>query len=342
LWDVVFLTYGIRAEWNPAYGEDARPNLAPRYGAAMTREFGSITAKLRGSYGRATRPPGSGLKNAVADQFFGKTYPGKFPVFDSQLANPDLGPEFQRGGEGGVELYLGNRVSLVVTRYNQTVNALISYVNGADSVRSLVPDPYGMCATSTSSCGYQYVTQAQYLNIGNIRNQGWEIQGTSNIGPFNTRGTYSWSKSRVIGVDQRFRTRFDATIYPQYQPGSSLNYLPEHTWGATIGYARAATTVALTLNGTGLTTSFDSELKTKIFYSRIDAAKPRMAVPNSLQQKMTRPGYTIADFNASQQLSSTVASFLQVLNIADYYRDDYSNNNASMGRQTRIGVRVRL
>src|SRR5690606_16924824 len=54
LWDQMFLTYGMRAEWNPFYGDEAQPNVAPRYGVAYTRAWGSVTTKMRASYGRST------------------------------------------------------------------------------------------------------------------------------------------------------------------------------------------------------------------------------------------------------------------------------------------------
>lgn len=198
--DALFFTYGLRAEWNPNYGEEAQPNLAPKYGVAYTKELGFMTTKLRASYGRSTRPPaddqrlGERETNAVSISRWG--------TYDVVLANPELGPEHQQGGEGGIELYFGNRGSLVVTRYNQTVNNLISEVP-IDSVQSLVSDAVFDCGTPKDN-GYCYTKQWQNLNVGSIRNQGWELQGSINTGPFTTRGTYSWTKSRVIGITPKY------------------------------------------------------------------------------------------------------------------------------------------
>jgi outer membrane receptor protein involved in Fe transport len=205
--DQLFLTYGLRAEWNPNLGKEAIPNYAPRFGAALTRSVGAITAKVRASYGRSTRPPTPRLQSAQSILSYGYDHLfADYGNFDMFVANPLLTPESQQGGEGGLELYLGTRASFVVTRYNQTVDGLIERIN-VDSVRSLAQFPtYYEGPLDTAGYGYQY--QAKYLHIGSIRNQGWELQGTLNLGPFATRGTYSWTKSRVIGITPMYRSYF--------------------------------------------------------------------------------------------------------------------------------------
>src|SRR5262249_52882271 len=148
-------------------------------------------------------------------------YGGMFAIV---FANPELVPEHQQGGEGGLELYLGTHGSLVVTRYNQTVDGLIAQPV-VDSVRSLVPCPIGQCEASSSSRdanGYGYWRQYESLNMGSIRNQGWELQASANLGPLTTRGTYSWTKSRTIGVNPKYRAFF--ANQPQYTPGATFQY----------------------------------------------------------------------------------------------------------------------
>src|SRR5204863_7802682 len=135
---------------------------------------GSLTAKLRGSYGRSTRPPQPQLKiGQTAAERFGSGwayYSLYYENFDIQFANPELGPEYQQGGEGGLELYLGTRGSLVITRYNQTVDGLINNVSPIDSVRALQPGLTGIsgCGNENNlrSDGYCYLVQGQNLNVG--------------------------------------------------------------------------------------------------------------------------------------------------------------------------------
>jgi outer membrane receptor protein involved in Fe transport len=350
--DALFLTYGLRAEWNPNYGKEASPNVVPRYGMAYSREFGAVTAKLRASYGQSTRPPMIDQKRALK-----QTQQFRIDVYgphDDRLANPALGPEFQKGGEGGLELYLGNRASLAVTRYNQTVNGLIALVPGADSVRSLTPNPifFGVytCAdlillnlptycSSQDASGYGYSIVNQNLNVGSVRNQGWESQASLVTGPLTTRGTYSWTKSRVIGVTPKYRSLLQGGLY---QVGRSVQTLAEHTWALTFSYVQARSSVSLNVNGIGPMMRFENELTAAIDYSRLYQDKPRTSNPWSSANSYPTPGYTQADLNVAHRLSNTIEGVLQVQNLSNYYHNDYNERFATIGRQTKVGMRVRF
>lgn len=327
--DAVFLIYGLRAEWNPNYGEDAQPNLAPRYGIAYTREIGPVTTKLRASYGKSTRPPTETQR--LAELQDNATLIGLYGLYETNYANPELQPEYQQGGEGGVELYFGALGSLVVTRYNQTVDNLIAQPR-VDSIRSLVPNTSG---------NYTYTGITQYLNLGSLRNQGWELQGSLNTGPFTTRGTYSWTKSRVIGFLPEYASKISSSASYQYQKGSTFNFLPEHTWALGFSYARGASRVLLNVNGTGSAfRSFADEVWLEVNRRRFDTMKPRLNLPGSY--RATSPHYVMADLNASQRFSNLIEGILQVQNLGDYYRADNSAQYVVMGRQTKIGLRIRM
>jgi len=117
LWDALFLTYGVRAVYNPNIGKDQNPNLEPRYGIAYSQDVGGLTAKLRASYGTATRPPRVGAKDAgqySLDQSQDEIIRRLWGTDVTRLANPDLVPESQQGWEGGADFYVGARGSLEV------------------------------------------------------------------------------------------------------------------------------------------------------------------------------------------------------------------------------------
>src|SRR5687767_13725408 len=105
--EAMFHIDGLRAEWKANYGEEGQPNLAPRYGVSYTRDIGPLSAKLRASYGRSTRPPTETYKEAKSNTqgicfFFGGgtgASTSQYGEFDCQKANPELGPEHQQGGE---------------------------------------------------------------------------------------------------------------------------------------------------------------------------------------------------------------------------------------------------
>jgi len=343
MFDRLFLTYGLRAEWNPSFGDAVRPNYAPRYGVAYTADVGALTAKLRLSYGRSTRPPQATLKTGIkmTDTWNGDLFKADYGDIYYSLPNPDLGPEFQQGGEGGLELYLGSRASLVVTHYNQTVDGLI-YSPYADSARSLHPIPVGGLYFSRDAQGYGYVWQYQYLNIGSIRNQGWELRSTVTTGPLTTTGTYSWTKSRSLGVTpkyQHFFTSGQCGFCPQFERGATFEYLPEHTWAMDFTYAHAGTTVGLHVSGVG-----QFRKQSSAFYNRYLSYNLRLQSDllntRGYGALSFDPGYALSDLNASHRLSSHVESILQVQNVTNYYSNDFDETYASMGRQTKVGLRV--
>jgi len=356
VFDQLFFTYGLRAEWNPGYGSAAEPDYAPRYGVAYTTEVGPVTAKIRASYGHATRPPDVTTKQAQANPSSSLT--PIYGTYNSTIANPNLGPEFQRGGEGGLELYLGTRGSLVITRYNQTVDGIIISVPGADSIRSLQPHPvyfgFADCllimrfhlptvCSSQDAAGYGYAELQQNQNAAAIRNEGWELQGSVVTGPLTTKGTYSWTKSRSLGVFHQYLSKFDVIGYPTFQPGATFDYLPEHTWAVGMTYVQAATTVAFNLTGVGrLVTTNDARTWHRYldFGIRLDQNRGREETTGDYVS--ANNGYVLADLNATHRFSSSVESVVQVQNLANRYANDRIGSWASMGRQTKVGFRLSL
>jgi len=337
--DELFFTYGMRAEWNPNFGKDAEPNYAPRYGVAYTRSVGVLTAKLRASYGRSTRPPGPRLKQATRASVWDEHW---FPPHDEVLANPQLGPEFQQGGEGGVEFYLGTRASLVVTRYNQTVDNLILKPK-VDSIRSRLPDPYqngGNCYTPGQLGPYCYDPQSKNLNTASIRNQGWELQGTLSLGPLTERGTYSWTKGRVLGLTPVGRQTYGS--YSAFQPGATILLLPEHTWALGTTYTTARSTIALTITGTG---QVPVQVDGNYFRFRSGAIRLDANIANEDQFRgfigMMQP-YALADLTASRRLSTRVEAVMEFRNLTNHYANDFAGGYAVIGRQEKAGFRLRL
>jgi outer membrane receptor protein involved in Fe transport len=343
--DQLFLTYGLRAEWNPNFGDEAQPNYAPRYGVAYTRGLGALTAKVRASYGRSTRPP---IPNMTAKMLASHTDSpaldlAEYGDYVFRFANPDLAPEHQSGGEGGLELYFGTRGSLVVTRYNQVIENLIANTR-IDSVRSLAPNPVSGSQNGVlDSQGYGYKFQYQVLNVGSIRNQGWELQGSVNTGPLTTRGTYSWTKSRVIGVTAAVRRLFPAVDYPEYQPGATFEFLPEHTWALGTTYAYGTTTVGLHVTGMGRfrTSSSRNVFDLRNLIGSIRLSQNRMRMDDN-GYVFFNAGYALADLVASHAFTARAEGVLQVQNLGDSYANDVDANYATMGRQVKLGARLRL
>jgi len=335
LWDAVFLTYGLRAEWNPGFGANVTPNLAPRYGIAMTRDFGALTVKVRGSYGRATQPPGDDAKNgftcAQADPYYQLAYGADC---DLQKPNPNLLPSHQRGGEGGVELWYGNTGALQITRYNQTDN---------DQIKPITVDSVQMTAAGRAI--YTYCVKPwdcqlsvfENVNVGSVRNEGWEVVAHWTTGPLTNKGTYSWTKSRIIGITERWRPYYGG----RYVVGGSFSQFPEHTWALEEIYARGGTSVSLNIHGEGRTLHNLLGILTNRYQYRLPLTMVRYTpIGNAFINGM--PGYALADLNASQRFSSRTDGTLQIQNLSNAYHNEGITGSAVMGRLTKLGLRLRF
>jgi hypothetical protein len=338
LLDAIYLTYGLRAEWNRAFGEESNPNLAPRYGIAAVHDFGSVSIKARGSYGQSTRPPNAGLKRS--ERSTSVAVRRLYGEFDRRLANPDLGPESQRGAEGGLEMYFGTRASLIVTRYNQTVDHLITDIYGADSLRSLLPNPTLASSDFRDADGYGYIYQSQVLNAVSLRNQGWEVQGSVNAGPMTVRSTYSYTKSRSLGITPKYAS-IVPSYYLQFRKGASFTSMPEHTMATTVAYNRPSTTVSLTFNRIGVLTTYGGgPLFTQSLTSsiRLTSDRSRATTCNCEYQS---PGYFTSSLDAMRRFSPRFEGVLQILNLGNFHQGDLAVIDATIGRQTKVGFRAR-
>jgi outer membrane receptor protein involved in Fe transport len=158
LGDRVFLTTGLRADGNTAFGEDLGVQLYPKVSVSYVLSDEAFwneswgTLKLRAAYGHAGRAPGAfdAVRTWQPNQL------GNQPAFlPENRGNPNLGPERTEEVEAGFDAsILDERLSTTFTYYHQiTRNALFP-------VRQ-VP----------SSGGWG----SQIENVGKIRNTGVEL-----------------------------------------------------------------------------------------------------------------------------------------------------------------------
>lgn len=153
-----FLTLGLRADGNSAFGENLGLELYPKASASYVisdepfwnEGWGEL--KLRAAYGHAGRAPGAfdAVRTWNAVGFGGNPafYPGS-------VGNPDLGPErtreYEFGFDGG---FLNRRANIEFTYYHQlTTDALMNVLQ--------IP-----------SMGF---LGSQLRNVGTIRNKGVEL-----------------------------------------------------------------------------------------------------------------------------------------------------------------------
>ena len=103
-WERLFITLGLRADDNSAFGTEITPRAAIAY---LFKETGT---KLKGSYGEGFRAP-------TLNELY---YPG--------FGNPDLRPEESRSWEGGLEQRVwGDKGFIGVTYFRNDFRELIEY-----------------------------------------------------------------------------------------------------------------------------------------------------------------------------------------------------------------------
>lgn len=183
-----FLTLGVRADGNTAFGENLGLEIYPKVSVAYVlsdepffpKNFG--TWKLRGAYGHAGRAPGA--FDAVRTwQPVG--WNGASAFLPAKVGNPDLGPERTSELELGFDASLLNeRVSLVFSYYNATTND------------ALLP------VTQIPSLGF---SGTQLRNVGVIKNKGVEVtlSGTVIESPnfgWNVGVNYSHNRNELAGL----------------------------------------------------------------------------------------------------------------------------------------------
>jgi outer membrane receptor protein involved in Fe transport len=182
--DLLFLTGGLRAEQNSDFGDSLGTPVSPQVGFSYVRSMGGATLKLRGSWGRAIRPPDPGTKG------------GSVVSGSVTLANPQLGPQRQQGWDAGVDAIFGANGSLSVTYFNQTAGNLIQYV-----LLSASPTP-----------------TYQFQNVARVENTGVELEGTLSSGPLRLRGQYGYVRSRIADLGPNYTGDLQVGDQPRATP----------------------------------------------------------------------------------------------------------------------------
>ena len=220
-----FATAGLRVEGGAGTGF-GNLELLPMLGAATVHAVGPATVKLRAAYGKGIRATSTALRESG---WMGVRRP---------LVAIGLEPEAQAGVEGGMDLLVGRAVGLHVTRFDQRATGLIQPV-----IVGMTSGSAGVGGAASTVRRVTYVLQ----NVGEIRNDGWELRATASAGALSATGTLALVDSRV------------ARLAPGYsgdlRPGDRMLEVPARTasLGATWTARRWATswTVARAADWTG-------------------------------------------------------------------------------------------
>ncbi len=292
----LFLTGGLRAERNDNFGATFGTAWSPRIGGAYALELGPATVKLRASYGESIRAPANGERDAFVQSF------------QTQIANPNLAPERQRGIDGGVDAFMG-RASVGVTYYNQQAIDLIQAI--------VLSGPNLLVPTS------------QNQNVSRVRNNGWEFEGRAPFGPVAIGGTYSITNSRIEALFPN---------YPSggYQVGDRLLGIPTSSAGATVTYtpvSRTTLTASMTYIGHWIEHDWRAE------YGFFFGGQAYRGTDRAYW--MEYPSVTKLGVGLSQTLTSQVTAFTRLENVGNNLRFEANNITFRMPRSVIVGANVR-
>lgn len=292
--NTLFLTAGVRSEANTGFGADHGAVTLPLLGAALARTHGPVTLKLRAAYGNGIRPPSPGAASASVVRTW------------QQIANPDLGPESQRGTEYGMDLHVAAHTRVHVTVFDQIANGLIQLV------------PINVQSQPKT---------VQQQNIGAIENKGWEIEGSSTVGRVLLSGHYAKTASRVRSVAPRYTGTLRA--------GDRMLEVPAWTAGVTSALDLGRVNVSATVWRVGDWVNYDwITLYRTVFVER--------RAPGPVRNYwITYPGFTRVRASASARLWRGAELVARGENLTNEQNAGRDNLHVNTGRTIMLGLRLR-
>ncbi len=296
-WDALSITGGLRLDWNSTFGSDYGAAASPRVGAAYSSRVGGLDFKLRGSYGEAIRPPQPGQGEASVTGV------------QQQYANPNLGPEKQRGFDVGLDVFVSDRFSVGITYYHQEAVDLIDNVLADASAQPLA---------------------FQFQNAGRVNNRGWELEaGARLLSSLRLRATYSFMSSRIAALAPGYSG--------DYRIGNQINQVPRHTGGLEATFTPTATT------SLGTSAVFMGSWTNPDFVALLGVVYAGHPFRGSLRDYwISYPGFTKVNLNVSQQLTSLLRGYLRVENVGNAQTHEVTNAFIPVGRVTVLGAELKF
>lgn len=328
--DQLFLTVSSSIKQDVTGAAETYTN-DPKVGLSYVQPVGEFEIRLRGQYGSATRPvnPSYAAGSTSATTVY--------------LPNANLLPE-QRGGlDAGIDFNWGNNASLSITRFDEAGKNLIQ--------RNLI-----------STVGT--VTTYQYINIGDIKIKGWEMQGKLNFGfmgfPFVTLKANYTVSDNVIGKNS------NASI------PSPTNYLlegdrvlgtPRVAGGGNLTFAFQDWNVSFDWDFQGGIRTFDNPAWYDYRYGTAvhrDAGKTyaqfgtattfpmvfdgkTVNVSKSIQTRsyvIEWPVYWRFGLHGEYRFSSMFSVFANITNLFNETKSEANSLFVNMGRVSEVGIRI--
>lgn len=297
LYDFIYLTGGLRADKNPS-GTNKDYTWSPRIGLSSVYEVEKWMVKGRISWGQSIVIPDATEIN------------GKIGTTYIYLPNPDLKSEVQKGWEIGTDVYYSNILSVGLTYFNQKPTNLIELVT--------------VGATSSG------VTQYQYQNVDEVKNEGFEIKAVSH--PFNwltVNLNYGKTKSTI--------EQLGSSYIGGRKVGDQLSGLPKYTLSANFEI--------MPFDGTSILLSafqFGDWVNTDIYSYYHDAYTGhynKATKPYPSGYYITYPAYTKINIGINQRITKLLTVYLQINNLTNTEKFERINIIMTQPRTIICGVK---
>ncbi len=310
------LTAGLRAENDGGLAGGNQGALLPVLGAALARDVGPVTVKLRAAYGSGIRP----AQTAARTTWGGLRTP---------MITPGLAPERQSGVETGLDIMVGSVASLQVTRYDQLASGLIQCVSVPAGGAALGPrtavDPY-----ETGSRTQRSQVAYQLQNVGAIANRGWELQASTSLARLFLSGTLAYTDSRVQSTAGGYSGDLrpgDRVLGVPAWTGSVLASWTAGGWSTSLGAYRAYDWI-----------DYD---RLALARSAADNRALRQLVGTGLRSFWTRyPGITHLRASASREIGRGFTLLFTGDNLLNQQVGEPDNVTVLPGRTITLGVRA--
>lgn len=301
----LFLTLGLRADNERSSYRTVPWYWSPRAGLAYSRTFGGLEAKVRTSYGTVSSPlPYYALVDQLSSGFV-------------VHANPGIRPQRLKGVDVGMELYFGRRGSLMVTYYNQSPKDQIDFVTLQSDSAFITPNNDTL-----------HFLVGQYQNVGDIRNRGFEFEGSLTLGRLTLIGNYS----PVSGKLSRLSPGYGGTL----QVGDRLFNVPTWTASITASYTLPRGSVTITATPTGSHRNYSL----RRLYAALEDGTYDAALERTVYQ-VTYPGFTKFSLSASQYVSRRVQAFISVQDLFNAGSIENVDLSITKGRVSTFGFKLR-
>jgi iron complex outermembrane recepter protein len=305
--EALYLTGGLRVERNDGFIGPDQTSLLPMLGAAFVRDRGDVTIKVRGAYGKGIRPP----RIAQRETMWAGT--------PAHALLASLAPEEQSGTEAGIDLMVGRRITMQVTRFDQLASGLIHRVATGASM-----DPM-------SGSGRRHVSYA-VQNVGQISNRGWELEASAAFGRLSLGGTMSFVDSRV----RRLAVGYSGDL----QSGDRMLGVPARTSSATASWSGKGWSGALTASRASDWVNYDRLALASAGVSGEPLPSPDQMGPWLRSFWRTYGGVTRLQLTTSRDLRRGVALVLTGENLLDRQLGEPDNVTVLPGRTITAGIRA--